>query len=48
MSLESVYHQTNNTIQNTQSNFQELERCAAEYAEQLEKEIQAKIDSITR
>lgn len=48
MSLESLYHQTNGIVQETQSSFQKLENCGADQAEFLEREIQARIDTIIR
>lgn len=48
MSLESLYHQTNGIVQETQSSFQKLESCSDSQAEYLEREIQARIDTIIR
>lgn len=45
--MESLYHQTNKLVQDTQSCFQRLEKCTDTEAESLEREIQARIDSIT-
>ena len=46
--MESLYHQTNKLVQDTQNCFQKLEKCTDAQAESLEREIQARIDSITR
>lgn len=46
--MEALYHQTNKLVQDTQSCFQRLEKCTDTEAESLEREIQARIDSITR
>lgn len=48
MNLESLYHQTNGLVQNTQLGFQKLETANPEQAAALEKDLQGNIDTITR
>ncbi|XP_063224207.1 Golgi SNAP receptor complex member 2 [Bacillus rossius redtenbacheri] len=45
--MESLYHHTNNLIQETQQCFQRLENAYGKETEPIEKEIQARIDTIT-
>ncbi|CAG0908489.1 unnamed protein product, partial [Cyprideis torosa] len=45
--METLYHQTNGLIQETQSGFGRLERLSGKEAEAMEAEIQARIDQIT-
>ncbi|KAL0281075.1 UNVERIFIED_CONTAM: hypothetical protein PYX00_002175 [Menopon gallinae] len=45
--MEALYHKTNKLVQVTQGCFERLEVCTDKEAESLEKEIQARIDTIT-
>ncbi|CAG2063169.1 unnamed protein product, partial [Timema podura] len=46
--MESLYHQTNQLIQETQQYFERLESSRGNNCELIEREIQTRIDTITR
>jgi hypothetical protein len=46
--MESLYHQTNRLVQETQQCFEKLEKVGDPNSDAIEREIQARIDSITR
>lgn len=46
--MESLYHQTNRLVQETQQCFEKLEKVGNTNSDVTEREIQARIDSITR
>lgn len=46
--MESLYHQTNRLVQETQQCFEKLEKVSDTNSDVIEREIQARIDSITR
>ncbi|KAK7790904.1 hypothetical protein R5R35_000916 [Gryllus longicercus] len=45
--MESLYHQTNKLVQETQHRFSQLEKVNSANTESVEKELQARIDQIT-
>lgn len=47
-SMEPLYHQTNRLVQETQQCFEKLEKASDANSDAIEREIQARIDSITR
>ena len=46
--MEPLYHQTNRLVQETQQCFEKLETAGDANSDAIEREIQARIDSITR
>lgn len=46
--MEPLYHQTNRLVQETQQCFEKLEKAGDTNSDAIEREIQARIDSITR
>jgi hypothetical protein len=46
--MESLYHQTNRLVQETQQCFEKLEKAGDASSDAIEREIQTRIDSITR
>lgn len=46
--MEALYHQTNKLVEETQKLFIKLEKCDSVEADSLEKEIQFRIDTITK
>lgn len=46
--METLYHQTNALVQQTQESFQKLEKLKGTDTESIETDIQTKIDAIIR
>jgi hypothetical protein len=46
--MEPLYHETNRLVQGTQQCFEKLEKAGDANSDAIEREIQARIDSITR
>ena len=46
--MESLYHQTNRMLEEINPRFNALERSYGDAAESIEREIQVRIDQITR
>ena len=46
--MESLYHQANRLVQETQQCFEKLEKASDQQSDPIEKEIQARIDTVTR
>ena len=46
--MEPLYHQTNRLVQETQQCFEKLDKAGDTNSDATEREIQARIDSITR